>query len=695
MPYSQQQHRALTIPEMVRLICEHLEVLSEPHHEGSRNRRNLEDLAALARTCRDFENPALDILWRVQNTLANALKCLPSNLWEETLVPNDGSYCLRLTSAAQGAEWDRPLAHARRVRRLILDEWSSPYAFPDRDLLEIISSSLPQEYLFPNLRNIRLEPHDDAELSFIPLFAGPQLTDITLSVDMTFSEQALFVSKASARQSLELSGKRTTSIADDRVVISCRRIHYDIEKIEPGKRTPFYDLLESSCFYYGRAIFDVTRTLMHYVINSPRRRIVPGRHQIWDLRVQAVSRESAAIMVFHIRPRRRSCTHPDGVKENSEKWPAPAERPVLAKRHRASEEEGAWGKHSPRAQPQRDVTRDQSSRRRFCLPRREVKLLDFAMCRVTARLLPWSDGRVTANYGAPGRTGVEFGSTMSKLAAAASARGRRHRRNVVIKARRREGSVAEGEILAGTPALRGGRKVVGGNMIGEVEKQRRLGSFERALSAVSRACDQFKWTMHHRAQPVAKIVNREAKHYVEAKHRLLPGSQASNGPQFCERIVSHEKWLIAKGIAQKGSVEPVADNFVFAIFWPLLLDIIRRRHGVSGTQFLLHTRELGVFKVVEHEYKHPRGWIATNGGPQVAPTYLYRSMKRSPTTLCNLGPGIANSLGRFASRLTTVSLEATKMVEREQAKEWMGRKGRIRKWINKYNEFGGICLKYE
>ncbi|KAJ7879855.1 hypothetical protein B0H13DRAFT_2542527 [Mycena leptocephala] len=107
----------------------------------------------------------------------------------------------------------------------------------------------------------------------------------------TFSEQALFVSKASARQSLELSGKRTTSIADDRVVISRRRIHYDIEKIEPGKRTllatmtppsdstisvaeilalasfiskhsPVYDLLESSCFYYGRAIFDVRAFLV-------------------------------------------------------------------------------------------------------------------------------------------------------------------------------------------------------------------------------------------------------------------------------------------------------------------------------------------------------------------------------------------------------------------------------------------------
>ncbi|KAJ7877249.1 hypothetical protein B0H14DRAFT_3436198 [Mycena olivaceomarginata] len=135
-----------------------------------------------------------------------------------------------------------------------------------RELLPPHLRPARKEYLFPNLRSIRLEPHDDAELSFIPLFAGPQLTDITLSVDMsasgilllptldlryqqlttlfnaydsrrTFSEQALFVSKASARQSLELSGKRTTSIADDRVVISCRRIHYDIEKIEPGKRT--------------------------------------------------------------------------------------------------------------------------------------------------------------------------------------------------------------------------------------------------------------------------------------------------------------------------------------------------------------------------------------------------------------------------------------------------------------------------
>ncbi|KAJ7868040.1 hypothetical protein B0H14DRAFT_2572533 [Mycena olivaceomarginata] len=52
---------------------------------------------------------------------------------------------------------------------------------------EIISSSLPQDYLFPNLRSIRLEPHDYAELSFIPLFAGPQLTDITLSVVMSAS----------------------------------------------------------------------------------------------------------------------------------------------------------------------------------------------------------------------------------------------------------------------------------------------------------------------------------------------------------------------------------------------------------------------------------------------------------------------------------------------------------------------------
>lgn len=95
----------------------------------------------------------------------------------------------------------------------------------------------------------------------------------------------------SSRQSLETSGQRTRSLADDRIVISLCRNSAHIDKAEPGASTmlarikppttstvsvaqiltlaslvsqhrPDYDLMESNCFYYGRAIFDVTRDLM-------------------------------------------------------------------------------------------------------------------------------------------------------------------------------------------------------------------------------------------------------------------------------------------------------------------------------------------------------------------------------------------------------------------------------------------------
>ena len=63
-------HRCLGILEIKELICEHFDanMLS-----GS--------LAALARTSKDFEDPALDVLWRTQKTLMNLLRCLPSHLW--------------------------------------------------------------------------------------------------------------------------------------------------------------------------------------------------------------------------------------------------------------------------------------------------------------------------------------------------------------------------------------------------------------------------------------------------------------------------------------------------------------------------------------------------------------------------------------------------------------------------------------
>ncbi|KAJ7613404.1 hypothetical protein FB45DRAFT_1111866 [Roridomyces roridus] len=51
-------HRALCIPEIVAMICE----------DGV--------------TCKAFQDPALNVLWRSQSTVVNVLKCMPGDIWQ-------------------------------------------------------------------------------------------------------------------------------------------------------------------------------------------------------------------------------------------------------------------------------------------------------------------------------------------------------------------------------------------------------------------------------------------------------------------------------------------------------------------------------------------------------------------------------------------------------------------------------------
>ena len=60
-------HHALTIPEILWFI------LSLCHKHT---------LASLARTCKAFHDPALDLLWIDQHSFITLLKLMPSDLWE-------------------------------------------------------------------------------------------------------------------------------------------------------------------------------------------------------------------------------------------------------------------------------------------------------------------------------------------------------------------------------------------------------------------------------------------------------------------------------------------------------------------------------------------------------------------------------------------------------------------------------------
>ncbi|KAJ7647936.1 hypothetical protein FB45DRAFT_998831 [Roridomyces roridus] len=163
-------HRGLCIPEIVYLIFSELRNLfPKPARDKT--------LAALAVTCRDFLNPALDTLWSEQTTLRHVVKCLPSHLWEQSVgsSPRDeGQFYLY---------WIRPLFYASRIQTLTLNCSDTRHdAFPDASVLEAIRAGLPHRYLCPNLRTLLWRSDEDAQLPFLNLFLSPNLESAAIIV---------------------------------------------------------------------------------------------------------------------------------------------------------------------------------------------------------------------------------------------------------------------------------------------------------------------------------------------------------------------------------------------------------------------------------------------------------------------------------------------------------------------------------
>lgn len=77
-------HRCFLISEIFCLILEFIQQSDEPSEEGEcREDRTLgkRSLASVARTCRAFSVPALDLLWMRLDSLDPLIKVLPSRIW--------------------------------------------------------------------------------------------------------------------------------------------------------------------------------------------------------------------------------------------------------------------------------------------------------------------------------------------------------------------------------------------------------------------------------------------------------------------------------------------------------------------------------------------------------------------------------------------------------------------------------------
>ncbi|KAF7290745.1 hypothetical protein MIND_01315200 [Mycena indigotica] len=174
-------HRCLAILEILENIFSYF----SSHYAG-----DIPTLAALARTCKAFMGPALDVLWYQQGSLENALKCLPDDCWKRTTVHEElaGSrrswQTIKFTRNLTQQDWEHAQKYLCRVKQLDLPHgWNLPGPMAHIHLLEPIERSLPGRRLFPNIRHLSWKPSDRylsaaQSTRWLRLFVGPNLRSL-------------------------------------------------------------------------------------------------------------------------------------------------------------------------------------------------------------------------------------------------------------------------------------------------------------------------------------------------------------------------------------------------------------------------------------------------------------------------------------------------------------------------------------
>ncbi|EIW85493.1 hypothetical protein CONPUDRAFT_162679 [Coniophora puteana RWD-64-598 SS2] len=171
-------HRALSISEVVHTIASY-------HSEKK-------DLTALARTCREFSEPALDTLWWELDDLTPLLRCLPQDLVScgETELVRSGVYSLRREFTT--ADWTIFRKNAARVRVLndIVPDDENNNASDSSDWVDVISDDVfealcrppaSDKPLFPKLRTLMWRKVQPEGFDFLELLLSPTITRLDIT----------------------------------------------------------------------------------------------------------------------------------------------------------------------------------------------------------------------------------------------------------------------------------------------------------------------------------------------------------------------------------------------------------------------------------------------------------------------------------------------------------------------------------
>ncbi|KAF8436244.1 hypothetical protein L210DRAFT_3452279 [Boletus edulis BED1] len=168
------------------------------------------DLAALARTCRAFKEPALDVLWSVIFDLSPLARCLPG---ASHPLPPANSYSFN--RPLMQTDWDILQSYTRRIRSIQKFKFGL-----DRKSIKILSNPPTSGPLFPRLREL----HCTYTKKTMPLLHLPLPSLVSLYVE--FGSLKLF------QNSLHSFPRCSPSIG--KLWISMREPRGMVNKMEPN-----------------------------------------------------------------------------------------------------------------------------------------------------------------------------------------------------------------------------------------------------------------------------------------------------------------------------------------------------------------------------------------------------------------------------------------------------------------------------
>ncbi|KAF8215948.1 hypothetical protein K438DRAFT_1560186 [Mycena galopus ATCC 62051] len=129
-------------------------------------------LSRLARTCRAWLDPALNVLWRELDSLLPVISLFPSHLFKKTRRPGLG-----LTAPPQEKDWEKVLKYGGRILKITYDEIPNNVS---ASIFPIFEEFRPTTYILPNLQNLTWRITSADNLDRAALFLSPELQAFAL-----------------------------------------------------------------------------------------------------------------------------------------------------------------------------------------------------------------------------------------------------------------------------------------------------------------------------------------------------------------------------------------------------------------------------------------------------------------------------------------------------------------------------------